>query len=491
VLQTDGGRFERVGPAVEYSDADASSVTVQSGVLAYPDPRVTEFRLYVSSTDAQTGYDLHTSWAAVPSSVNNLAYAIQDTALDITTAGEGGAYPGTQVNDDTDRDPNRILVSDTGQPRSFDAARVGKAGSGPDDGIVAFAANTRPVSEGQFGTYPVYALCENSVSAGTLGQGDVAFSSWNIIGEKGCIGRHAVASVDTQVFFASNDGIHALQAQLAGKPVSTPVHNYSAISNLTECLSDDTSLAYYNDDVRGRRELWVSLGQATYALAIDYGRWTILDRARQAYARLGTVLFGAVKEGSGDELPEGALANERGKPGEAVNVYLKTGRLHLGQRGYYRKLRLVWVRQGRPAFALNWRLTEYDPEAGPVEVMAGTMVRGSSDVAFINNGLVREPILDVSGAMFPGETLAGFGAEYELRFTHRPPRLSHPGSGDGSTFQAALTEDPVFNCKDGFTIDLPGVNVPPVWVEKGVVTYGVGADAAPEWVLKEYVNYVP
>lgn len=498
-LQTDAGAFERIGPAVEYTDAAAASVEVQSDALVYPDPRVVEFRLYVSGTsaDADAGnFKLHSTWTAKPSAVNNISYAIQESALDLTIdlSGNDDMPDPDTLNSDIDRDPNRILISDVAQPHSYQAQRVGRAGDGPGDGVVAFGANTRPVSEGQFGTYPIFALCEESVSAGSLGQGGVAIASWNVIGQKGCIGRHAVANVDNQVFFASTDGVHVLEERLGGEPVSRPVHNASTVKDFYDCLGRDTALGWYNDEVRGRRELWVSAGNLTFILAYDYGRWSILDRARVGYGRLGGRLYGASKEGSADAPTEstiGAVMDERGSQ-KAVSVYLKTAPLDLEAQGYYKRLYALWIRQPTPAYSLGWRIVEMDLENGPVEIASGTIQRGDLDVAHLPSGLVREPSLELSAFLQPGQSVNRFGIEYEARFTHRRPALSMPEGADASTFQDVLAEALVWGCEEGFD-DVAFVNSPPVWLDQiaGCYLYGFTFND-PEWVpVEECYNYIP
>ena len=492
-LKTDGGTFARIGQAVEYTDAAAASVDFIDDLICYPDPRATEFRIYVSSTSSTEGFKLFKTYDAIASAVNNLAYAEEPSSLDFTqdlsAADDMPDLEGT--NSQLDRDPNRIWLSDTAQPRSIQASRTGRAGNGPTDGVVAFAANTEPVSEGQFGTYPVYALCSESVSAGSLGQGDVAITAWNVIGQKGCIGRHAVANVDSQVFFASTDGIHLLERGLDGGPVSRPVHNASTVKDFHDCMGRDTSLAWYNDEVRGRRELWVSAGSLTFGLAYDYGLLFILDRARQDYARLSSQLFGASKEGSADtaEGAEGLCMDERGST-KAVSIYLQTAPLDLEAEGYWKRLYALWVRQPTPAYALAWRIMERDLENGPIVLASGTIQRGGSDTALLPKGLVREPSLELSAFMQPGQSVSAFGFTYQPRFTHREPRLSMP-SGDGaSTFQDVLAEELAWNCVEGYE-DAEFINTPPIWVESEDLIYGVATNNAPDWEQKESLNYVP
>jgi hypothetical protein len=329
------------------------------------------------------------------------------------------------ANANEEHDPNRLLVSSVAQPRALLARRAGYIGDSPTDGIVGFAASTLPASEGQFGEYPVYALCRESVFLGQVGGGDVAFSGWRKVAPRGCVGRGAFTNLDRSVVFASVDGIYQLAPELSGEPISAPLHEGDFLESLGTGAGQASKgggepaavLGYYRSVDQSRRELWVGAGALTFAFSLRHGTWTILDRERRALGRFRGRLLGTgpLSDGAGGRL------YEEGASEQAQRVYMQTARLYLSAQGTWKRLREFWLRQDDPLDSLTWRLSMHDPTSGKLLLTEGTMNTVPHDAFTLPAGMLLEGELELAGEGLPGQSVERFGFEYDVRMPHRRP----------------------------------------------------------------------
>ena len=363
-----------------------------------------------------------------------------------------------------DHDPNRMLASDVYQPRSLRASRVYYVGDGPADGIVGFAANAMPVSEGQFGQYPLFVLCKESISAAEPGTGDTAFRAFPRISKRGCVGRNAYTNVDNMVAFVARDGLWSLARQVGSEPLSGPLHADGATGTLFGCLGPDVALGYYNDRARGRRELWMSAGKLTFCYSLLHGRWSILDRSRTHFARLGDAFYGIARQGTNEfyigqtneeePIPGGSLMLEAANA-DPIEVAVSTTRMDLDSVGHWKRLRLLWVRMGKRMARMQYEVFDHDPKTlgddftVEVSVFSGEFQGPEKDTARLGRGRAIQPRIELRGEGKPGETMEAFGLEFEARMTHRSP-ASMPEVG---------SVQPGWTCGEGF--DDVGLPPPP------------------------------
>jgi len=399
--QTDGGPFERV-----FSDAEnAARLEVKTAAEVDVDYGGTEEK--TSRGSART--------------------SIEDFSTSTSSSSAGGE-PDLVVTQRTvesqnatdDQDPTRLLVSGTYLPRELLARRAAYVGEGPQDGIVGFAAATLPVSEGQFGSYPVYALGRDNVHAGEVGSGDVAFAGWKKVAPKGCVGRAAFTNAEDSIVFAAPDGVWVLSPQLSDRALSRPLHGKEG--DFLSALGAGTALGFYDDNrAEGRREVWVANGRVTFGYAMDYGRWFLLDRTRRDFARLRSRLYG-VPEAQG-----GAKLFQEGEDDKAAQDYLiVTGLMHLGGAvGTWKRVRRLWVRQMPGGSGqLDWTLYDVGQEGARVAVASGTQATTDDrDTARLPAGLVLAGSLQLRGQAAPGERIMQVGMEYDLRMRRRAPEL--------------------------------------------------------------------
>jgi hypothetical protein len=384
-----------------------------STTLAYGDARATALLVYAADGDA---WKLALRLPLAAARLHNAAYCL----VPADTAVAAGAAAMPDVRTGRDYEPSRILVSELDRPRELHARRTQRAGDEPGDGVLSFAANTLPVSEGQFGQYPLWVLGRRSISAMPVGQGDVAFEGTGVMLQRGVVGRRAWTNVGRDVAACTVSGVVVLTPGEPATPITGPLVRETVAEDLLEALGPDTVLGYLEDDRRSRRELWLSAGVLTFVNALAAGRWTILDRARRGFVRL-PVLTGGPRLLGFD--PDGALFDEHAGE-DPVSVMLLTSRLHLGAMGVRKRLYRLWLRQGRtPSAPLRWRLFERARRGDGTSrmLLLGEGYTNEHRSGYAMAAHVTEPHLLVSGTMLPGESIEGFGLEWETRLEHRAP----------------------------------------------------------------------
>lgn len=341
-----------------------------------------------------------------------------------------------------DHDPNRMLVSRTGRPRDLPASQAGYIGDGPADGIVGFASSTLPASEGQFGEFPVYALCRESVSLGQVGptggpNGPIAFAGWRKVSTRGCVGRQAFCNLDRAVVFASPDGIYQLAPDLSREPLSAPLHKGDFLAS----LGAHTALGYYHDGGsaagRARRELWASAGRLVFSFSLRHGGWTILDRERWAFGQHAGRLLGTGPLAGG----AGGKLFEEGASSAAQKVFVQTSRLYFGALGAWKRLRRLWLRQDDPLSSLTWKLFAQDPTVGRLLLSEAAMTSAPYDVFPLAAGMCLEAEVELIGEGLPGQSMEGVGFELDVRMPHRRPATMRTDEALPWTAAGGVTAD--------------------------------------------------
>lgn len=456
-LKTMNGTVERIGPALQLLDAE---ILLANGAFIYPDRRAVEVRAYV--LDGATWY-LKQAWKMSPTPWGNMAWADTGITIDTSTHTSEPMPDVAEVNGRLDHDVNRMLTSDVYQPFSFPAARAQYIGNGPLDGIVGFATNALPISEGQFGDYPLYVLGRESVHMGRVGD-TTAWAGFEVVSKRGCVGRMAFCNVDNVIAFASRDGIWLLSPGLENEPVSAPLHYNNNDSDFFACLGHLVALGFYNDRTRGRRELWVSSGKITFAYSFMHQRWFLMDRQRVAYCLYNNVLLGASgSDGAAADgtLPAGVIYNE-GVLSDPVRYYVRTARQYFNAHGFYKRLKWLGIRQRNRLDTLYWRIVDLQENGLGMQVARGVLTDSMEDIHRIQVGMLREPYFEVWGEGVPGQGFEGFSLEYEIRHRHRPSVLRPVDWNPGDPYSFNLVEIP-WDCVDGFDWDVIA-NRPPYFV---------------------------
>lgn len=104
-----------------------------------------------------------------------------------------------------------VLVSEVGNPFVFPPAYAVSVGSGY---VLALATAARPLSEGQFGQFPLYAFTDEGVWAVEL-KSDGTYVARQPVTRDVLVNRLSVASLDSEVVFAADRGIMLLSGSTA------------------------------------------------------------------------------------------------------------------------------------------------------------------------------------------------------------------------------------------------------------------------------------
>lgn len=105
--------------------------------------------------------------------------------------------------------PNRVVQSEVYNPFVFPAELSSELGSGE---IVGMAAATDALSEGQFGTFPMYLFTSEGVWALSVGS-DGKFSSPQVVCRDVCINPDSIVQLDKSVVFATDKGVMLLEGR--------------------------------------------------------------------------------------------------------------------------------------------------------------------------------------------------------------------------------------------------------------------------------------
>ena len=455
-IRTETGTYQRISE--DFAEYAAATVDFYDGLLVYPDRRVERFQVYVDGV-------LHTEYEAIASENLNLAYAEADTITLAAAAGGAMPVPG-QVNAEVDHDGNKVLASSTFQPRDLRARRVYAVGNGPNDTVLAFGTNAEPVSEGQFGSYPLYALCRGSIYGLTPGTGDIAFDSNEPVStERGAVGRYAVAAVDNVIFFASRDGVYYLAGQMSDDSISSPISTGSFVQAFAGCLGADTALGAMLSDQMDRREVWVASGVLTFVYSVRHGEWSILDRARNYFKHYRGTLYGVSKFVrdpdadpigiiiGGDPAPgqsDGRLYDEAGDPEALVEYGLLTAPMHLQRPGVRKRIWRLALRQHVMMETLKWKIRDVNLSGEVITISVGDLPAETAlDVYNIYGGQANQPRVELVGEAYPGQGIVGFELEFAERRPHRPrqtiTRYGSPSSPGTTPFG--------FDCASGIDYD--------------------------------------
>ena len=101
---------------------------------------------------------------------------------------------------------NKLYVSDVNNPFFFPVTSINTIGSGT---ILAIASANRPLSQGQFGQFPLYAFCSDGVWALQVTQTG-SYASIQPITRDVCSNPSSITSTDSEVLFATQRGIMLL-----------------------------------------------------------------------------------------------------------------------------------------------------------------------------------------------------------------------------------------------------------------------------------------
>jgi hypothetical protein len=355
-IKSDQGSISRVGGEIL---SPSGVLTLPNGILSYPDRMVSKFILY--GTDSPI-LDPATLWSYVKydakqSNVSNLSYynfAADSKTLDSFAINDatfaGAATISTaelrRLNGKFNRDANRVYVSNAYKPQAVYGRNAHYIGNDSNDAVMGFASNAQDISSGQFGQYPLYAFCKDSITAMEVGSGDVAFSKLSPIrlGDS-LIGYEALMNYDRAILFVSRRGMEVLNDVV----LSDNIQNSTSDSlDFLKNIGGSTKVGYFSDLPTGRKELWISTGGIIYAFSFTHRKWFTISGSFDKLFRIYDNTY---------SLAGGKIYREN--TGTAKTGTLVIAPVHFGGSEILKRFRRVLVRYIGEMKVLLTNVTDY------------------------------------------------------------------------------------------------------------------------------------
>lgn len=230
---------------VESGEAEWSEPDVADSWFYYPDPNATEAIVY----DKQNGKGLRLSLKRHP--LLNGAYTFNRLPLEYAFTGEFGVT--LPIVDPTAHEtlPSQIFTSVVNNPFVFEASGDNTVGTGA---ILGIAANTEPISQGQFGQYPLIVFTTEGIYAMSVSS-EGLYSASHPLSREVCNNAKSITPTGGIVFFTSERGLMAVSGgtvacvsdQLSGR---SPVNFVSASeSNFLDFLRGAVIAYDYRDSL--------------------------------------------------------------------------------------------------------------------------------------------------------------------------------------------------------------------------------------------------
>lgn len=326
-----------------------------------------------------------------------------------------------------DRDRNRLIWSETLRPLDLPVENVTYVGEGEDDPIMGLASTAKPVSEGQYGDYPVLVLCRHSIWGAQVSDDPFVQSVSPITADMGIVGRSAFVNANGPIVAATDRGVVELTPSLE-RYLSTPLHDSSFLS----ALGPDTLVDFFTSE-GGRREVWVDEGSDTYVFSIGDEAWSTLPVSRSDRQRVDDDLYAV---GGGTLYQEAAASS-------TYDVVIETAPAFLEAPSALKRLRDAWLQQGAPVPAGN---TQFLHVRSVADVAVG--VDYTTDVAEplrLHRGVVPAMSVWLKVDAPTSVSLIGVGVRYDLR-DRSTPRATV--SDDGELLGAGATQTDLDNDVD-------------------------------------------
>lgn len=329
---------------------------------------------------------------------------VEGVEIDVVTA-KGGTTEKTtrsQAKEERDRDRTRIVWSEPNRPLDLPIENIVRVGEDADDPVLAITSNAAPISEGQYGDYPLIVLGRRSIWSLQVGGEVFVQGASPIAPDMGVVGREAFINANGPVVAATDQGLVELTPSV-GEVLSTPLHDGSFLP----ALGPETSVSYYTSD-DGRREVWVAVGSELLAYSLGAGAWSTLPATRGPLTRLQSATFGL----------EGGALKKEGAGAGTYSVTIETAPAFLGSPSSTKRLRDVWLVQGTPPPQDNMQLLHVrsiGEEAVGLDYTTDVTVPMR-----LSRGLVRAMSVWLKADASESATFTGVGVRYELRDRSTP-----------------------------------------------------------------------
>lgn len=162
---------------------------------------------------------------------------------------------GTPIVDE----PNKIYTSEVNNPFVFIASGINTVGTGEVLGIVSV---TKALSQGQFGQFPLLALCSDGIWALTVNE-EGLYSTKQMVSREVCNNSDSIVQTDNAVYFSSEKGLMVIDGsdvrcvtpQMEGLPTKVSDMKrmpdiLKSVSEIQEIVSCGESMTEFVDYLR-------------------------------------------------------------------------------------------------------------------------------------------------------------------------------------------------------------------------------------------------
>lgn len=230
-----------------------------NSILAYPDSRA--YKIRILQEDTGSYYHDNFEYDLTPHPFLNFSYCIVYNLENpyATTVDQAG-WTQTSEEDMTESklllDTNRVQVSKLDNALVYEAANSYQIGN-DDETIIGFGSAVEPLSDGQFGQFPLYVFTTAGIFVLELGSGDILYSNVVELNGEVCNNALSITDIGGGVVYSTEKGLNILigksiteiSSLLKGTPSQYLVDNdsyqdYLNDANFVQLLSDVSTVDF-------------------------------------------------------------------------------------------------------------------------------------------------------------------------------------------------------------------------------------------------------
>lgn len=273
---------------------------VPYGWICYPNPNCTQVVISQGSKSIRVAMKAH-PWL-------NCSYAYLGQMPLATYLSEDAAEAETNRTQPESAgldEPNKLYVTSSDNPFTFPISGIHSF----DNKIVGVAISSAPLSQGQFGQYPLYVFTEDGIWAMETGA-DGSFVTSKPLSREVCTNPDSITSIDNAVVFVTKKGAMLIQGAdvvnlstyMNGKHYSPNenaidlIEQQDEYANLVDVIGDEDSFISFMQDAKvaydyaGQRLIFMSSNNDVfqYVYKVDTQTWHKMSISKQIVAPINS-----------------------------------------------------------------------------------------------------------------------------------------------------------------------------------------------------------
>lgn len=254
--------------------------------IYYPSPKAQEFTLYMYNNEETPISSFLATFKAEVHQLLNGSFYLSDSfgVNDSYTLDLHAANPQPSGNPYISY-PNKIYTSEVNNPFYFPLSGRNSIGTG---NIIAITSNTKAISPGQFGQYPLIVFSTDGVWAMQIGN-EGLYEAVHPISKDICVNPN-ILQTEGPVLFATHNGLHSVMAEqvtnlskiMKGRPEVADIPQVDEYySHLKDTATDETSFnefienAFFADDyINNRAVIYNPDKDYAYIYCLDCGMFS-------------------------------------------------------------------------------------------------------------------------------------------------------------------------------------------------------------------------